>query len=366
MNDFNTLFPNFLNQCAELNRALTPVAIVLFVVGIVSATVTGQRSASAYLRAIARTSAYVAVLASLLTWGNQVSAAIDTTVKTTLQADPGAVQAQYQKALSLQKGTGSGTSKSWWDLLDGQSIFEGALSCVLWLVGWLASVVVFYAYLTQKFILYVGYGFAPLFIGFLAVRTLHSTGVSFLLGFAGVLCWPLGWGAASIMTKGLLDFMTDQSFLALGAASGGAGYALQNLIGVAVLGIWIIFSTIAAPVIIQKALSTGAQIGQALAGGAASAGTAGAVAGAGAAAAFGGRGGALAALAGIGGGAAAATLGAAEASTTGSSYSPLGNLLGSLASQRPASKRPAKPKKDDPTGRSGRPGNPAKARPLTL
>ena len=135
-------------------------------------------------------------------------------------------------------------------------------------LGWLASVIVFYAYLAQKFILYVAYGFAPLFIGFLAVRTLHSIGVSYLLGFVGVLCWPLGWGAASIMTKGLLDFMTDQSFFALGAVPGGAGYALQNLIGVAVLGIWLIFSTIAAPIIIQKAISTGAQIGQALAGGA--------------------------------------------------------------------------------------------------
>jgi hypothetical protein len=350
MNDFNTLFPNFLNQCAELNRVLTPVAIVLFVVGIVSSTVTGQRSASAYLRAVARTTVYVAVLASLLTWGNEVATAIDTTVKTTLQADPSAVQAQYQKALSLQKATGTSTKKSWWDLLDAQSIFEGVLSSILWLVGWLASVVVFYAYLAQKFILYIAYGFAPLFIGFLAVRTLHSTGVSYLLGFAGVLCWPLGSGAASIMTKGLLDFMTDQSFFALGGASGSTGYALQNLIGIAVLGIWLLFSTIAAPVIIQKALSTGAQIGQALASGAMTAGTAGALAGAGAAAAIGGRGGAMAAVAGLAGGAAAATVGAAEASTSGSSYSPLGNLLGSLASQRPASRRPSKPKKDDPTG----------------
>ncbi len=348
MNDFNTLFPNFLSQCAELNRALTPVAVVLFVVGLVSSTVTGQRSASAYLRAFARTAAYAAVLGSLLGWGNEIVAAVDSTVKTTLQADPGAVQAEYQKALTLQKG--SGTDKSWWDLLDAQAIFEGGLSCILWFIGWLASVAVFYAYLAQKFILYIAYGFAPLFIGFLAVRTLHSIGVSYLLGFVGVLCWPLGWGAASILTKGLLDFMADQSFFALGAAPGAGGYALQNLLGVAVLGIWLLFSMIAAPIVIQKAISTGAQIGQALVGGALTAGTAGAVAGAGAAAAIGGRGGVMAAIGGIAGGAAAATVGAAEASSTGSSYSPLGNLLGSLASQRGASRRPSRPRKDDPTG----------------
>src|ERR1700694_4363265 len=105
MNDFNTLFPNFLTQCTQLNRALMPVACVLFVVGVVSSTVTGHRSASAYLRTVARTCAYIAVLASLLTWGNVAATAIDSTVKNTLQADPGGVYSQYQKTLSLQKGT---------------------------------------------------------------------------------------------------------------------------------------------------------------------------------------------------------------------------------------------------------------------
>ncbi len=348
MNDFNTLFPNFLTQCTELNRVLTPVAIVLFVVGIVSSTVTGQRSPSAYLRTIARTCVYVAVLASLLTWGSEVATAIDDTVKNTLQANPQQAHADYQKALTMQKGTN--TDKSWWDLLDGQAIFEGVLTAVLWAFGWLAGVIVFYAYLAQKFILYIAYGFAPLFIGFLAVRSLQSIGVSYLLGFVGVLCWPLGWGAASILTKGLIDFMADQSLFTLGGATGAAGYALQNLLGIATLALWLIFSTIAAPIIIQKAITTGTQIGQALAGGALTAGIAGATSGAGAAVAFGAGGGLAGAAAGIVGGGAAAAVGAAEASTSGSTYSPLGSLLGPLASQRSARRSPSKPRKDDPTG----------------
>jgi hypothetical protein len=348
MSDFNTLFPNFLTQCTELNRALTPVAVVLFVVGIVSSTITGQRSAGAYMRTIGRTAAYTAVLALLLIWGGDIANAIDNTVKNTLKADPGAVHADYQKALAMQKGTGA--EESWWDLLDAQAIFESIVTGILWCFGWFAGIVVFYAYLTQKFILYLAYGFAPLFIGFLAVRTLHSIGVTFLLGFAGVLCWPLGWGAAAIMTRGLIDFMTDQSLFTLGAGAGGTGYALQNILGVAALGLWLIFSTIAAPVIIQKAITAGTQIGQALASGAVTAGIAGVTSGAGAAGAIGAHGGLMAAAAGVAGGATAATVAASEASTTGSTYSPLGNLLGSLASQLSASRRPTRPKKDDPTG----------------
>jgi len=87
MSDFNTLFPNFLNQCTALNQALMPVACVLFVVGIVASTVTGHRSPSAYFRTIGRTFGYIAVLASLLTWSNEAATAIDSTVKNTLQAD---------------------------------------------------------------------------------------------------------------------------------------------------------------------------------------------------------------------------------------------------------------------------------------
>ena len=112
MNNFNTLFPNFLNQCAEMNRVLTPIAFVLLAVGVVSSTVTGHRSPSAYLRTIGRTLAFVAVLSYLPTWGNEVAAVVDTTVRETLKADPTAVYAQYQKALAISKGTSGPTAEN--------------------------------------------------------------------------------------------------------------------------------------------------------------------------------------------------------------------------------------------------------------
>jgi hypothetical protein len=349
MNNFDTLFPNFLNQCTEMNHVLTPIAFVLLAIGIVSSTVTGRRSPSAYLRTIGRTFAFAAVLAYLPTWSNEIATTVDSTVRDTLHADPAGVYQQYQKALAVNKGTGSTSgSKSWWDVLDGQALFEAGISIILWVLGFIASVIVFYAYLVQKFILYVGYALAPIFIGFLAVRTLHSIGVAFLLGYAGVLCWPLGWGAASLLTSGLIGFMTDQSFLSLGGVGGSAGYGLQNLLGLAALALWLISSTIAAPIIMQKAIATGAQVGQALTTTAVVAGSAGAAAGVAAVTTIAAGGGVAAAGAGIAGGGAAVMLGAAEASMTGSTYSPLGNLVSSLGGGM--SRRARRPKKNDPTG----------------
>jgi hypothetical protein len=349
MNNFDTLFPNFLNQCTEMNHVLTPIAFVLLAIGIVSSTVTGRRSPSAYLRTIGRTFVFAAVLAYLPSWSNEIATTVDSTVKNTLKADPAGVYQQYQKTLAVNKGTASTSgSKSWWDVLDGQALFEAGISIILWVLGFIASVIVFYAYLVQKFILYLGYGLAPIFIGFLAVRTLHSIGVGFLLGYAGVLCWPLGWGAASLLTSGLIDFMTNQSFLSLGGVSGNAVYGLQNLLGLAALALWLISSTIAAPIIMQKAIATGAQVGQALTTTAVIAGSAGAAAGVAAVTTIASGGGVALAGAAIAGGGAAAMLGAAEASITGSTYSPLGNLVSSLGGGM--SRRPRRPKKNDPSG----------------
>jgi hypothetical protein len=350
MNDFNTLFPNFLSQCTEMNRVLTPIAFVLLAIGVLSSTVTGRRSPSAYLRTVGRTFAFAAVLAYLPTWSNEAATVVDTTVRETLHADPARVYDQYKQALTLKSGNpNAGSFKSWWDLLDAHALFEMFISGVMWLLGFLASVIVFYAYLVQKFILYVGFALAPIFIGMLAVRTLHSIGVGFLLGYVGVICWPIGWGAASLLTDGLIQFMTDQSFLASGGFSGAAGYGLQNLMGLAALALWLISSTIAAPIILQKAIATGAQVGQGLVATATTAGIAGATAGAGAAASFGAAGGLGGFAAGAAAGGGAALLGAAESSISGSSYSPLGSMIGSLGASR-APRRPRKPKKNDPTG----------------
>ena len=332
--DFDSLFPDFAAQCAQLRDVLLPMAFIFLSVGMIASTVAGHRSASAYLRTVGRTLAYMIVLTQLSSWGNQISTITDTTVREMLKADPTKVYDDYQKALIAQKSAGG--QKSWWDKLfdAGTSIFEGVISAALYLFGLLAGVIVFYAYLVQKFILYLGYAFAPIFVGFLAVQTLRGIGVNYLLGLVGVMIWPLAWGAAAILTKGLIKFMSDQSFLAGSTVAGAAGYGFQNLIGVALLGVWLIFSTIAGPVIVQRALASGAQIGAAMLSGAATAATTAATTGATTAATLGAGGGVGGAAAGVIGGGAAALTGLAGSSLSGSNYSPGSALIGSLAQMR--------------------------------
>jgi hypothetical protein len=65
MNDFNSLFPNFLKQCETLHEVLLPSAFVLLAVGMIVSIINGQRSAGAYLRTVARTLVLVILLTQL-------------------------------------------------------------------------------------------------------------------------------------------------------------------------------------------------------------------------------------------------------------------------------------------------------------
>ena len=88
------------------------------------------------------------------------------------------------------------------------------------------------------------------------------------MNLVGVLLWPLGWAVAALITQGILDYMTDPSLKYLDPTA--TFYTLQESIGVLVIAFWIIFSTIAAPVVIQKVLNHGMLAGGQLISGAAS------------------------------------------------------------------------------------------------
>jgi hypothetical protein len=117
----------------------------------------------------------------------------------------------------------------------------------------------------------------------MAFPSLQIIGRRYLFNLVGIMLWPLGWGVAGLITQGMIDFMTDQSFLNApptgGPVVGAIDYSLQNLMGLAFLGIWIIFSTIAAPTIIQNTITNGISAASSLFSGAFAAGSAAGTAG---------------------------------------------------------------------------------------
>jgi hypothetical protein len=247
--------------------------------GLIASTIAHHRSGNAQLQAIGKVIVLIMLIVFLPTWGNQIVSIVDDTVKNVLKVDPAKIHDQYQAALQIKKSSDGNTS--WWDKLVNfpASMVEALMSVAFIILGWLASTIEWWAYILQSAILFIGYSLSPIFIGMLAFPSLQQTGRNYLLNLVGIMIWPLGWGVAGLVTQGMIDFMTDQSFLSSSSAPNTL-YSLQNLMGLAFLGIWIIFSTIAAPIAIQRAITTGQSAASSLFSGAASAGRAAATAGA--------------------------------------------------------------------------------------
>ena len=258
MATFEQLFPTFLQKCAELHELLRIVAFMLFIVGTILLVVHGFSGKTLILH-IVRLFVLTALLVMLPQWGNQAQQLLQTSILDGLGVDPSQVHDHYNQLLAVRRDTGS--DRSWWDIIGDLNAFtiELLITGILWLVGQFASLLLFWAYIIQKFILFTAYALSPLLIGLMAIRPLRSVGSRYLMHIVGVLLWPLGWAVAALITQGILDFMTDPSSRFFDPTA--SFYSLQATFGVAVVAFWIVFSTISAPVVIQKVLSYGTLAG---------------------------------------------------------------------------------------------------------
>ena len=261
MATFDSIFPTFLAKCGELHTLLLSVAFALFIVGVI-ATVLHRSSHKSILNLLLRLLILTSLLVFLPAWGNTLQNLLQTSILSGLGVDPANVYQQFDQLLIIKRD--ATTQSSWWNVMAQLHNFTTDLiiTAVLWLVGQFASLMMFWAYIFQTIILNLGYALSPLLIGFMAIPALKHTGNRYLLNLVGVLLWPLGWALAALVTQGILDFMTDPSFEYIDPTS--TLPDLQKTIGVAVVAFWIIFSTIAAPVIIQNVIAHGIQAGGAL------------------------------------------------------------------------------------------------------
>jgi len=323
---FQRLFPNFQTQCSTLYTILLPIAAVLLVTGLI-AVVKHSQTPRSMVRPIVTTMMIVMAIALWGEWTDQAKDAFKTVVAK-MDANPEQAAQRYVDILVSKEQPKE--KEGWFGLPSAAQLYEAVLWGILTLIGLLAQFLIWAAYIVQQFLMGLAYSFAPLFLGMLALRSTSNIGFRFIMGTVGILAWPLGWAAASIGTSNLIDVATEQGLVVASNV-----YGLQTMLAAAIVGGWIIITTLIAPVIIQSAISSGAQIGSALLGGAMTAGAAAVSAGAGAAAALATGGtGATGALAGAG----AAAAGSLAGSTMhGGGPSLSGSLVQQLAHSLPRS-----------------------------
>ena len=95
---------------------------------------------------------------------------------------------------------------------------------------------------------------SPIFIGFLMIPRLVGTATRFFCSLVAITLWPLGWAVSDLLTKALIDMSVNPTNNLGETALGSVGTFLGMWV---VLAIWVIGSSLMAPLLISVALMGG-------------------------------------------------------------------------------------------------------------
>src|ERR1039458_6972973 len=125
-------------------------------------------------------------------------------------------------------------------------------------IAWTAMAVNYFIFIIMKVSLMACWTITPLLFPLFVFNPLAGIAWRHLTRIIGILLWPLGLSLAACVSKGILNGMVNDSFLKQFGVAGTIGYGLNNLLALAVLAVWIIGSSIVAPLCIQRLVSHGA------------------------------------------------------------------------------------------------------------
>ncbi len=313
---FSESFPVLLESARELYDNFVLVSFVVVFAGFLLAVWRGMiGDITEILRAVLSVAILVVVLGAFPGWIDQLQQITHEGVVKQIGANPS--ETHQRLAVLITDPIDVNAEVGFWDVLfsDEASLGKVMLYVGVYLLSKLAWGLMWLSYLIQHILLLLGIAVSPLFLSMFMINATRGIAVRFILSLLGIVLWPLGWAVADLVTRSLLAASVDnQVFTPIQGNI--VLYTSQSFVFLFVLSLWLIFSTLAAPWIFARAITTGSQIGVALLGGFTGASAVGLTAGigGGAVASAGGAG----AMGAIGTGAAGGAAGFLSASTGGS------------------------------------------------
>lgn len=170
-----------------------------------------------------------------------------------LGVDPSAVDDKF--IIFISGKTDAHADASVWDVIWGtKSVGTAICYALLWLFGWLAWGLQYIVKLIGGILLTAGWAMSPLFLSFLMLRPMVDVARKYLLGLTALVCWPIGWAFAAIVTNAMLEATATASLLPVIVS----GSLIAPALSVLLIGTWMIVSAVLAPYISTKILLMGA------------------------------------------------------------------------------------------------------------
>jgi hypothetical protein len=140
------------------------------------------------------------------------------------------------------------------------------VSIVMYVLFWLGFQV-------QIIAIYLGSAAAPIFLGMIVFEQTKDTAIKYHIGLLSVCFWPLGWGlgmlfAEAMLTSGIPQAAAVVAFILgpimLEPTTSTIVTIGATIIMLLIIIVWLFVTLFAAPKIVSKAITTGAQIGMGL------------------------------------------------------------------------------------------------------
>ena len=142
----------------------------------------------------------------------------------------------------------------------GGSIQDQILWAFTLSLSWVASAVMWLMNIVQQMLYLIEIAVSPIFIGMLMIPALTHLARRYFMLLVGICLWPFAWAVCNLVTLLVIDLaVNSQNSTALGVANS-AGAATGPLAGLAymiVVAVWVIGSTLGAPVFVGAMLASG-------------------------------------------------------------------------------------------------------------
>jgi type IV secretion system protein TrbL len=143
-----------------------------------------------------------------------------------------------------------------WDVIwDTKSIGTAICYALLWFFGWIAWGLQYIVKLIGDILLTAGWALSPIFLAFFMLRPMAAVGLKYVMGLVAIVCWPFGWVMAAVVTNAMLDAAATASLIPIMVPGGGP---VAPALTVLLIGLWMLITSVLAPYVTYRVLTSGA------------------------------------------------------------------------------------------------------------
>ncbi len=250
------------SHASGLYQSMTMIAVLLVMAGVMTRIALGSTDPGRLIWTVFSVSFVALAIASFPDWVNTAQEMTHAIVQD-LDADPSQAHKRFGEIVMGPSEDGSDKT-SLWDVLWSKNggIGHAVLYAAIFLMGKLALVIMFLFSIVQKLLVLFQIGLAPVFLAMFLIGPLKGIAGQFIMKLLAIQLWPLGWAVAHTLTNALMELAARNQVYEVsdGISVGGP----QTGFFILLISAWVFLSTIAAPLIISKLLTTGANAGAAL------------------------------------------------------------------------------------------------------